>query len=183
MGLIAVLLTSFFMSLMFPTIFALGIKDLGEHTKEGASLLVMAIIGGAVFTPLMGFAYQSTKSMAVSMIVPLLCYAAVGVFAFVGATAAPFPRPWERRIKHLIPVFGHRNWIVVADAAYPAQSNPGIETIYTGEDHIRLLEKIAQAINASGHVRANIYLDAELQQVRKRMLPAYRVSRARSIAS
>jgi MFS transporter, FHS family, L-fucose permease len=164
-GLIAVLLTSFFMSLMFPTIFALGIKDLGEHTKEGASLLVMAIIGGAVFTPLMGFAYQLTKSMAVSMIVPLLCYGAVGVFAFVGAKAAPFPRPWERRIKHLIPVFGHRNWIVVADAAYPAQSNPGIETIYTGEDHIHLLEKITQAINASGHVRANMYLDAELQQL------------------
>ncbi len=53
-GLVAVLLTSFFMSLMYPTIFALGIRDLGEHTKEGASLLVMAIIGGAVFTPLMG---------------------------------------------------------------------------------------------------------------------------------
>ena len=50
-GLVAVLLTSFFMSLMFPTIFALGIKDLGVHTKEGASLIVMAIIGGAVFTP------------------------------------------------------------------------------------------------------------------------------------
>jgi FHS family L-fucose permease-like MFS transporter len=164
-GLIAVLLTSFFMSLMFPTIFALGIRDLGEHTKEGASLLVMAIIGGAVFTPLMGFAYQLTKSMAVSMIVPLVCYAVVGVFAMVGTHAAPFPSRWERRIKELVPVLGHRNWIVVADSAYPAQSNQGIETIYTGEEHIRLLEKIVEAISASGHIRAHVYIDAELKHV------------------
>ena len=60
-GLWAILLTSFFMSLMFPTIFALGIKDLGEHTKEGASLLVMAIIGGAVFTPLDRFCFSSSQ--------------------------------------------------------------------------------------------------------------------------
>ncbi len=87
-GLVAVLLTSFFMSLMFPTIFALGIRDLGEHTKEGASLLVMSIIGGAVFTPLMGFAYQATKSTAASMIVPLMCYVVVAFFAFWGAHTA-----------------------------------------------------------------------------------------------
>ncbi len=92
-GLVAVLLTSFFMSLMFPTIFALGITGLGEHTKEGASLLVMAIIGGAVFTPLMGLAYQETKSMAVSMIVPLVCYVVVGVFAYWGTHLAPLSKP------------------------------------------------------------------------------------------
>ena len=76
-GLIAVLLTSLFMSLMFPTIFALGISDLGPDTKEGSSLIVMAIIGGAVFTPLMGIAFQLTKSMALSLCVPLLCYIVV----------------------------------------------------------------------------------------------------------
>ncbi len=176
-GLIAVLLTSFFMSLMFPTIFALGIRDLGEHTKEGASLLVMAIIGGAVFTPLMGFAYLWTKSMAFSMIVPLLCYAVVGVFAFVGANAVPFPKPWERRIKVLIPILGHRNWIVVADSAYPAQSNLGIETLYTGDDHIQLVEKISLAIKESGHMRANIYMDAELQRVQEEDAPGVTVFR------
>jgi FHS family L-fucose permease-like MFS transporter len=84
-GLIAVLLTSFFMSLMYPTIFALGIMDLGPRTKEGASLIVMSIIGGAIFTPLMGLVYQATKSMAVSMTVPLLCYLVVAGFAFWGA--------------------------------------------------------------------------------------------------
>lgn len=84
-GLIAVLLTSFFMSLMFPTIFALGIRDLGEHTKEGASLIVMAIIGGGIFTVLIGAAYQWTRSTAISMIVPLLCYVVVAAFAFWGS--------------------------------------------------------------------------------------------------
>jgi FHS family L-fucose permease-like MFS transporter len=88
-GLMAVLLTSFFMSLMFPTIFALGIRDLGDHTKEGASLIVMAIIGGGVFTLLIGTTYQLTKSTAMSMIVPLLCYAVVAVFAFWGSRAVP----------------------------------------------------------------------------------------------
>ncbi len=88
-GLIAVLLTSFFMSLMFPTIFALGIRDLGVHTKEGASLIVMAIIGGAIFTPVMGIAFQLTRSMAFSMCVPLICYFVVAGYAFWGSQFAP----------------------------------------------------------------------------------------------
>ncbi|HEV2174475.1 MAG TPA: L-fucose:H+ symporter permease [Nitrospira sp.] len=95
-GMIAVLLTSFFMSLMFPTIFALGIKDLGSHTKEGASLLVMSIIGGAVFTPLMGIVFQFTKSMALSMCVPLLCYVVVGSYAFWGSQSAESPQSAEQ---------------------------------------------------------------------------------------
>ncbi len=63
-GLWAIFLTSFFMSLMYPTIFALGIKGLGPHTKLGGSLIVMAIIGGAVFTPVMGLVLEATASMA-----------------------------------------------------------------------------------------------------------------------
>lgn len=84
-GLWAIFLTSFFMSLMFPTIFALGLRDLGPNTKAGASLLVMAIIGGAVFTPIIGLVFQATRSMAIAMIVPLVCYAVVTVFAFKGS--------------------------------------------------------------------------------------------------
>jgi FHS family L-fucose permease-like MFS transporter len=86
MGLWAIFLTSFFMSVMFPTIFALGLRDLGPHTKAGASLLVMAIIGGAVFTPMIGLVFQSTRSMALAMIVPLACYVVVALFAFWGST-------------------------------------------------------------------------------------------------
>lgn len=98
LGLIAVLLTSFFMSLMFPTIFALGIQDLGVHTKEGASIIVMAIIGGAVFTPLMGVAFQYTRSMAVSMCIPLICYLVVFGYAFWGSKLAPSRELTESQI-------------------------------------------------------------------------------------
>jgi FHS family L-fucose permease-like MFS transporter len=88
-GLWAIFLTSFFMSLMFPTIFATGIRGLGTNTKSGASLIVMAIIGGAVFTPLIAFVNQATKSMAMAMIVPLVCYLAVGCYAFLGSKLKP----------------------------------------------------------------------------------------------
>ncbi|NJO68804.1 MAG: sugar MFS transporter [Bacteroidetes bacterium] len=68
---------------MFPTIFALSIKGLGQDTKIGASLVVMAIIGGAVFTPLMG--YLAIRSMALAMVVPLFCYVYITYFAFWGS--------------------------------------------------------------------------------------------------
>jgi len=85
LGVWAIFLTSFFMSLMFPTIFALGLKQLGPNTKLGGSLIVMAIIGGAVFTPLMGLVFEATKSMAMAMLVPLGCYVFIAYFAFVGS--------------------------------------------------------------------------------------------------
>lgn len=84
-GLWAIFLTSFFMSLMFPTIFALGIRGLGPHTKPAASLLVMSIIGGAVFTPLIALVYQTAHSMALAMGVPLACYLCVAAYAFWGS--------------------------------------------------------------------------------------------------
>lgn len=73
-GVWCIFLTSFFMSLMFPTIFALGVKDLGAATGLGGSMIVMAIIGGAVFTPVMGWIAEARHSMAEAMLVPLVCY-------------------------------------------------------------------------------------------------------------
>jgi FHS family L-fucose permease-like MFS transporter len=84
-GVWSIFLTSFFMSLMFPTIFALGIKGLGENTKLGGSLMVMAIIGGAVFTPIMGVISDQTGSMALAMLVPLACYVVVTWYAAWGS--------------------------------------------------------------------------------------------------
>jgi FHS family L-fucose permease-like MFS transporter len=85
LGLWALFLTSFFMSVMFPTIFALGLKDLGPNTKVCSSFLVMAIIGGAVLTPLIGLLSEATKSMATAMLIPLCCYIFVAYFAFIGS--------------------------------------------------------------------------------------------------
>ncbi len=81
-GIWAIFLTSFFMSLMFPTIFGLGLRGLGKNTKLGGSLLVMAIIGGAVFTPLMGLVSEAEHSMAQAMIIPLICYIIIALFSF-----------------------------------------------------------------------------------------------------
>ena len=84
-GLWAILLTSFFMSLMFPTIFALGLKGLGPNTKIGGSLIVMAIVGGALIPPLMGKIADACHSMAPAYFVPLVAYLAIAGYAFAGA--------------------------------------------------------------------------------------------------
>src|SRR5215472_2611714 len=89
LGMWSIFLTSFFMSLMFPTIFALGLRDLGPNTKLGASLLVMSIIGGALFTLALGLVFRETKSMALAMLVPLVCYVFVGYYAFWGSKLKP----------------------------------------------------------------------------------------------
>jgi len=81
LGLSAILLTSFFMSVMFPTIFAMGLKDLGPNTNLGGSLIVMTIVGGAIGTPLMGLIAEETHSTALSYCLPLLGYIVVGIFA------------------------------------------------------------------------------------------------------
>ena len=87
-GLWCVFLTSFFMSLMFPTIFALGLKGLGPNTKIGGSLLVMAIVGGAVMTPLMGFISETFHSIAWAYVVPLFSYIVIALYSFFGSRRA-----------------------------------------------------------------------------------------------
>ena len=84
-GLWCVFLTSFFMSLMFPTIFALGLKGLGQNTKIGGSLLVMAIVGGAVLTPIMGLISEAAHSVAVAYLVPLFCYVCIALYSYLGS--------------------------------------------------------------------------------------------------
>ncbi len=86
LGVWALVISSFFMSLMFPTIFALGVKGLGPNTKIGGSMIIMAIIGGAIWTPLMGWISDSTHSMAYAMIIPVISYIYVAYYSFFGST-------------------------------------------------------------------------------------------------
>ena len=79
----AVVLLGFFDSIMFPTIFALSIKNLGVYTKLGASLLVMSIIGGAIVPAVMGY-ISDRRSIQAAFAVPLFCYAIVIYFSFSG---------------------------------------------------------------------------------------------------
>jgi len=71
---------------MFPTIFALGLKGLGRNTKLGGSLLVMAIVGGAVFPQIAGFIARQTGSLALGYIVPLIGFVGVAVYGFYQST-------------------------------------------------------------------------------------------------
>ena len=80
---VALFSTYFFMSIMFPTIFALGIRDLGALTKKGSSFLVMAVAGGAFCPPIMG-AIADHINMAIGFIIPLVCFAFISYFGVIG---------------------------------------------------------------------------------------------------
>ncbi len=83
-SLVALYLNYFCMSIMFPTIFALGLKDLGGMTKKGSSVLVMTIVGGAICPVIMGH-IADVSGMAAGFIVPLLCFAFIAWYAFFRA--------------------------------------------------------------------------------------------------
>ena len=78
-GMYALLGTFFFMSIMFPTIFALGIRGLGEQTKLGSSLIVMSIVGGAIAPPLMG-RIADVSSMRMAFLVPMACFVLIALY-------------------------------------------------------------------------------------------------------
>jgi FHS family L-fucose permease-like MFS transporter len=83
LSVVALFCTYFFMSVMFPTIFALGIKDLGPLTKKASSFLVMAIVGGALVPVLMG-RIADVSTMALGFIVPLVCFAFITYYGLNG---------------------------------------------------------------------------------------------------
>ena len=80
---VALFLIFFFMSIMFPTIFALAIKDLGSQTKKGSSFLIMSIVGGAVFPMFMGW-IADKWSMSVGFLVPIPLFAFILYYAVKG---------------------------------------------------------------------------------------------------
>jgi len=77
---------NFFMSIMFPTIFALGVKDLGEQTKLGSSLIIMAIVGGAIMPPIMGLIADKI-GIQQSLAIPFVCFLVVLNYGWKGYAA------------------------------------------------------------------------------------------------
>jgi FHS family L-fucose permease-like MFS transporter len=82
LGMYALFGTFFFMSIMFPTIFALGIRGLGEHTKLGSSLIVMSIVGGAIAAPLMGH-IADISSMRQGFALPMICFLFITIYGVI----------------------------------------------------------------------------------------------------
>ena len=89
LGAYAIVLSSFFLSIMFPTIFALGLKGLGRDTKLAGSVLVMAIVGGAIFPPIAGWIARTTGSTAEGYIVPAIGFAGVAIYGLLAKSIQP----------------------------------------------------------------------------------------------
>ena len=81
MGVYCLIGVEFFMSIMFPTIFSLGLEGLGKRTKQGSSLLIMSIVGGALIPLVMGRVSDASKSIQVAYLVPAFCFIPVALFA------------------------------------------------------------------------------------------------------
>lgn len=77
---VALIMLNFFFSIMFPTIFSLGLKDLGKHTQQASSFIVMGVVGGALFPPLMG--YVADYDTATAYYLPILCYIVIFFFGY-----------------------------------------------------------------------------------------------------
>ncbi|HEY7302629.1 MAG TPA: RbsD/FucU domain-containing protein [Bryobacteraceae bacterium] len=84
---------------------------------------------------------------------------------FSAASAFCAEGNWKQILSERLPLYGHRNWIVVADSAYPVQSREGIETIVSGAGQLEVLKQVLGAIAASSHVRPVVYTDQELKFV------------------
>ncbi|KAA5544988.1 sugar MFS transporter [Adhaeribacter rhizoryzae] len=78
---VALLLLNFFFSIMFPTIFSLGLKNLGKHTQQGSSFIVMGVVGGAVFPPIMGIV--ANQDVAAAYYLPIICYVVIFLFGAI----------------------------------------------------------------------------------------------------
>jgi D-ribose pyranose/furanose isomerase RbsD len=86
-------------------------------------------------------------------------------------------KPWQSKVAELLPLLGHRNWILIVDSAYPLQTSPGIETIETNDGQLDVVRQVLGQIDHSIHVRPNVYMDAELPFVKEQDAPgviAYR---------
>ena len=75
-------------SIMFPTIFSLALRDAGTKTKLASSLLIMTIVGGAVAPVIMGYIADTTGSMAIAFLIPLVCYGVIGGYALLKPSAS-----------------------------------------------------------------------------------------------
>lgn len=70
---------------------------------------------------------------------------------------------WQQESLRRLPLFGHRNWIVVADSAYPHQSAPGIITLVADADQLTVVSWVLKEVAAFDHVQSSVYIDREIE--------------------
>jgi len=74
-------------------------------------------------------------------------------------------RSWRAELDDTLPLLGHRNWIAVVDSAYPLQTASGLRVVYVEADTLEVVGTVLEAVDTSGHVRATVFLDTELEAV------------------
>jgi hypothetical protein len=108
----------------------------------------------------MPFWGQKVKGIQLSVV-----YVAAVLLALPLAAQSGPDSNWRSILADRLPLFGHRNWIVIADSAYPAQASSGIETVVSNAAPFEVLRIVLTALDRSKHVRPIVHLDQELQAV------------------
>jgi D-ribose pyranose/furanose isomerase RbsD len=85
---------------------------------------------------------------------------------------------WQKTLHQELPLLGHRNWIVIADSAYPWQTAPGVETLETGKGQIEVTRAVLDTLSKTKHVRPVIMTDSELPYVSEKNAPGITAYRA-----
>jgi len=80
---------------------------------------------------------------------------------------------WKQQLTEMMPLLGHRNWIVITDSAYPLQTNPGITTLYAPEDFDTVLSTVNSIVRNSPHVTPHVWLDAEQKALDEALCPGW----------
>jgi L-fucose mutarotase/ribose pyranase (RbsD/FucU family) len=104
-------------------------------------------------------------------------FTSLSMMSGLAAFAQQTPPEWQTRLGQILPLMGHRNWIMIVDSAYPLQSSAGVETLETNTDQLEVIRTVLGAIDSSIHVRPIVYMDAELPFVPEKDAPgvaAYR---------
>ena len=112
-------------------------------------------------------------------------FAMPALFALI-ATTVFAADGWKEKLQKELPMLGHRNWIVVADAAYPLQTASGIETICVESDQLEVVKGVLAELAKTKHVKPTIYTDAELKFVSEKTVPGiggYRDSLAKILTN
>jgi D-ribose pyranose/furanose isomerase RbsD len=100
-----------------------------------------------------------------------------GILIFLMGSTSFGQSPWEQKLREELPLLGHRNWIVIADSAYPLQTALGVETLHTETDQLQVAKAVLDELAKTKHVKPIIYTDAELKYVAEKNAPgisAYR---------
>lgn len=91
---------------------------------------------------------------------PILCLSLLAVLVTTKSRSADLD--WRGKLHQTLQVFGHRNWIVVVDSAYPLQNAPGIQVVAADADQTEVVKEVLAAVRTARHVRPKVYVDTEL---------------------